>query len=200
MYSRNLNCAVLAVFLALMAVCSVQAVAVVPPVALEAHPAPVSYPDQLHPIDVVEMSGEVSPAVDPCPWPQSPKERARCWMEAAFPESEWAAAWHVVSHESAHTYDPAVRNYEGSDAWGLWQNRERFWDERVRLFFPEFEMNIFDGWHSTLIASRVAGAGQGYVAWGFWGWHHFDTCAESNRYDKRPFRFEIECGPGRWLR
>ena len=97
-------------------------------------PAPV----QPTPAPVIELPQPVcdgeKPDCDPCPT-GSNKERARCWMEHAFPQEQWKAAWHVVSHESAHTYDPQVKNYEGSDAWGLWQNRERFWDERVRLFF-----------------------------------------------------------------
>ena len=113
-----------------------------------------------------------------------------------FPPGEWRAAWHVVSHESAHQYDPGIKNFEGSDAWGLWQNRVRYWDDRVRRFFGDVEMNILDGWHSTLVAAHLAGTA---------GWHHFDTCHESDRAELQafgeayPFPSAIWCGAGRWL-
>ena len=219
---KGMSLLLVAVLLILAAVGAGAATA--PPDGRPHLPAPTGYPNQLHPIDVRAMTGPISPEVDPCPWSATAEARARCWMKAAFPPDEWAAAWHVVSGETgpAYDYDPLVCNggarrgdagcpltpsKHGGKAVGLWQHRYNFWaagpkramKTAAALGYPDAALDIWDGWHSTLVAAWLAGTH---------GWAHFDTCRESDRAEASdpnigrpiPNPRAIWCGPGRWLR
>ena len=203
---------ILAVALAVAA----PAVAVVPPVALPAVPAPTSFPDQLHPVDVVAMTGQPSPDNDPCHFHPAGKQRAECWVEHAFPEREWDTAKQVMAREGGHHYHPWIENYRqfrretghrwtperaryvpaeerrGWKVYGLFQHRRDYWPERAAATaqhhgWEDANLDPFDGWHNTLVAAWLAGTQ---------GWWHWDVCAESAPSATTKFR----CGPGRWLR
>ena len=193
-------------FVLMLLVGIADAVAVVPPLALETHPAPVSYPDQLHPVDVVAMSGEVSPAIDPCPWPQSPEERVRCWVEHAFEPGDWDSAVEVARWESAHTFDPNIcfggytrghwrceppnaERGKWGRATGLFQHRWKLWPERTARAYPGETLDIWSGWHSTLMAADLVYNSRG-------GWLHFHSCASSARW----WRENRGVGGGGWVK
>ena len=159
---------------AVMLVCAVPAAAHPPPLGLLAHPPPVSYPDQLHPIDVVAMSAEPSPAVDPCPWPMDDRERTLCWVEHAFPQQEWESAMGVAKWESR--YNPDAYNKKGcgggGNATGLFQHCSAYWTERTARAFPDDTLDIWNGWHSTLMAAWLVEVD---------GWWHFHSCLSGQR-------------------
>ena len=168
-----------------------------------------------HPVEVVFQPSSFPP--DPCfpPWPMSDRQRAECWIAAAFPSSEVSVAVRVAAAESGNSWHPWVENFgqfrdETGERWtperaryvavedrrgwkvyGLFQHRWEYWEERTFAAgrfhgWAGTDMDPFDGWHNTLVAAWLAGTE---------GWFHWDVCAESAPSVTEKFR----CGHGRWL-
>ena len=192
--------------------------------ALYGHPhvgavqdTPITKPvaHQFHPVDVVAMRTGPHPDRDPClpePWPVSDRERARCWIEHAFPVGEVETALRVAGAESFYLTDvcfggrpnrPDYRRWpadpfcdpkKGSGVSGLFQHRNRNWAERsgnTLRWLGAGEVAVLDrwnGWHNTLVAAWLAGTH---------GWGHWDVCKES---PPSSYARKFRCGSGRWLR
>ena len=142
--------------------------------------------------------------VDPCSlrWharacATSLETAARIRIAYAFPVERWRSALHIVRHESQFQPDICYDfKKRGSPACadgrviGLWQHRPRYWNERSTKtadFYgaPGEVLDIWDPWHSTLVARWLISTGNGRYAEGDrWpsagGWSHFDTCDESD--------------------
>ena len=164
-------------------------------------------------------SGRV-PLSDPCQagWPQTRADRARCWIEHAFPPAERETAFRVAYKETGHHLHPWQENYDqflretgrwwtperarvvpvedrhGWQVFGLFQHRWSEWEWRSQATIDHYRLpagavlDPFDGWHNTLVAAWLAG---------WQGWWHWDVCVESapSAYTRK-----FRCGPGRWLR
>ena len=190
----------LVLFVALLLTISIfiaKATAVVPPVFVPADHSPLVYPDQLHPVDVVEMAGPLSPDVDPCPFETSPEGRAQCWVRHAFAPEDWHSALEVARWESGHDFSVTVVNplhcapasVGHAHATGLFQHCDIYWTERTTAAYPDHELDILNGWHSTLMAAYVVYEMRG-------GWIHFHSCASSARW----WRENRGVGGGGWVK
>lgn len=129
----------------------------------------------------------------------TPEEAARTWIDAAFPPEHRAAAVHIVRYESQFRTDICYGFRKKGDPYcekdkaavGLWQHRRRFWDDRSGRAaewygITDGELDIWDGWHSTLVARWLLETdGRGRTNWT--GWGHFDACRESDRREVQAF-------------
>ena len=175
-----------------MLACAVPAAAHPPPFGLLAHPAPTSYPDQLHPVDVRDMAESLIPP-DPCLWADCAALRtaARVRIQAAFPEKHWDRAWRVARCECGDTWHPWIENYDqfrretgrkwtperaryvpvderrGWKVYGIFQHRWQYWADRTGRAYPGENLDPFDPWHNTLMGAWVAYNEPG-------GWLHYD--------------------------
>ena len=185
--------------------------------AIVAVPPPVSYPaeiaDQFHTEDLVMVE-----SADPCYWNPScdvPEQAAMTWIMSVFKEEDWQSAYGVAKWESAHTFSPLIDNRQGSDASGLFQHRKRYWSKdtdakrewKARQWLADHHqiiieqpLDIYNGWHSTIVAAWLVYAGG--------GWTHFHSCLSGQQSFNAYVEEEIRKGndhkgPGRswknWL-
>lgn len=128
----------------------------------------------------------MSPLDDPCRDVPEGRERAACWITAAYalfggpaaghPEQDVALA--VAAHESgfrplACNGDGGVSRPKGScrrtGASGLFQQMPPFWEGRaaaaLRTLAVDGTLDIFDGWHNTIVSVRLAAVSSWRTHW-----------------------------------
>ena len=106
----------------------------------------------------------------------TPEGQTLCWVQTIFRPADQQHAYDVAKWESR--FDPAINNEAGSDASGLFQHRKRYWAERetkARAWLAEHHqitldepLDIYDGWHSTIVAA--------WLVYDNGGWRHFHSC------------------------
>lgn len=154
-----------------------------------------------HPLEDIRHSLPTDPCVETWDDCLDPKRRTQIWIQAAFPKKHWTAAEHIVRGESrfrplvcnggglkGSSSCPPARNYQahGGVATGLWQHRWHYWHDYRAAAAAEWwgapgtVLDIWNGWHSTLVARwLIETNGTGRSNWT--GWAHFDTCRESGQ-------------------
>ena len=144
-------------------------------------PAPTSYPAELD--DYVPPEQVLD---DPCPRLDDAREQAACWITAAYilfggPLDEADVALAVAGHESG--FRPLACNGDGgksgpkgscrrTGASGLFQQMPKYWNgradatlRRLGLESVDVRLDIFDGWHNTLVSINLAGGSSWRTHW-----------------------------------
>ena len=169
--------------------------------------------DQFHPsLDVPAM--RISS--DPCQWLacDTPEQAVRTWTAEVFQnkdqDSAVAVAWRESHWKPYVCYDwhnkeewqcqpPNAEKGKYGRATGLFQHRWKLWsyrEQKARTWLAETHqiiieepLDIWDGWHSTIVAAWLVYDTSS-------GWKHFHSCASGARHS---LKYE-GVGGGGWVK